>query len=348
MNFHRNHWLLLGTIFFGFIGLAFIIAIIPAQWMQSNTAPLPGAVPMSDIERQGLEVYIAEGCVACHTQQVRPLTMDQPWGRPAAAGDYALLGPMDVWRPYSPAVLGSARTGPDLSNIGARQASATWHYLHLYNPRSVVGESIMPAYPWLFEPAATADADAPVLTIPEPYAPRGGKVAPTAKGRALVAYLLALRQVPIAGGDGATGKPASGDRRDRAAAPDSARESARTSAEKSAEAQAAARGKTLYANTCASCHQASGQGLSGVFPPLAGNPVVLADDPAEHIDVILHGLQGRTIDGTAYASPMPPFADQLDDAQIAAIVNHERTSWGNNAPTVTVDDVARQRAAGGG
>jgi cytochrome c oxidase cbb3-type subunit 2 len=335
MNFHRNHWLLLGTIFFGFIGLAFIIAILPAQWVQHNTEPLPEAEPLSDIEQRGLEVYIAEGCVACHTQQVRPLPMDQPWGRPSAAADYALLGPMDVWRPYSPAVLGSARTGPDLSNIGARQSSETWQYLHLYNPRSVVKESIMPAYPWLFEPVATADDDAPVVAVPKPYAPEeGGEVAPTPQGQALVAYLLSLRQIPIAGAGGM-------------ADAESSEDGQATAGGGAEDEQTAAKGETLYANTCASCHQANGQGLPGTFPPLAGDPVVLAENPSEHIDTILHGAQGRTIDGTEYASPMPGLADQLDDDQVAAIVNHERTSWGNDAPTVTADDVADRREAGG-
>ncbi|HSH48941.1 MAG TPA: cbb3-type cytochrome c oxidase subunit II [Halomonas sp.] len=333
MNFHRNHWLLLGTIFFGFIGLALIIAILPALWMQRNTAPLPGAKPLSDIEQRGLEVYIAEGCVACHTQQVRPLAMDQLWGRPAAAADYALLGPMDVWRPYSPAVLGSARTGPDLTSIGARQSSEVWQYLHLYNPRAVVKDSIMPAYPWLFEPAAGAEGDAPVVTVPEAYAPKGGKVVPTERGQALVAYLLALRQTPIEGAGGPT-QAASAETR-QSGAP-----------EESSAKQASAQGATLYANTCASCHQANGQGLPGTFPPLAGDAVVLAEDPGMHIDTILHGAQGRTIDGTKYASPMPGFADQLDDDQVAAIVNHERSSWGNDAPGVTAKDVAERREEG--
>ncbi|WP_227370119.1 cbb3-type cytochrome c oxidase subunit II [Halomonas sp. M20] len=335
MNFHRNHWLLLGTIFFGFIGLAFIIAILPAQWMQSNTAPLPQAKPLSDLEQRGLEVYIAEGCVACHTQQVRPLPMDSPWGRPAAAADYALLGPMDIWRPYSPAVLGSARTGPDLSNVGARQSSETWQYLHLYNPRSVVKDSIMPAYPWLFEPATGVEGDAPVMTVPEAYAPKGGKVVPTPQGQALVAYLLALRQIPIEGAGS------------MAKASTTKNSQAGGSTKSGPGDDASAKGATLYANNCASCHQANGQGLPGTFPPLAGNAVVLAEDPSEHIDTILHGAQGRTIDGTEYASPMPGFADQLDDDQVAAIINHERTSWGNDAPTVTAEDVAGRREAGG-
>ncbi len=107
----------------------------------------------------------------------------------------------------------------------------------------------------------------------------------------------------------------------------------------------AALGASVYGNNCASCHQATGKGLPGVFPPLAGNPAVTDPDPATHIEVVLNGLQGKTIDGVHYATPMPPWADQLSDAQIAAVINHERSSWGNHAPNVTVQDVAKLRVA---
>ncbi len=107
----------------------------------------------------------------------------------------------------------------------------------------------------------------------------------------------------------------------------------------------AALGASVYGNHCASCHQATGQGLPGVFPPLAGNPAVIDTDPATHIEVVLNGSQGKVIDGVHYASPMPAWADQLSDAQIAAAINHERSSWGNHAPTVTAKDVAGVRAA---
>ncbi len=119
------------------------------------------------------------------------------------------------------------------------------------------------------------------------------------------------------------------------------------SAESAPQADAApewqALGTQLYGNYCSSCHQLSGAGLPGVFPPLKGDPVVVTEDPTEHIRIVLQGLQGKTINGVAYASPMPAFGNQLDDNQIAALVNHERTSWGNSAPTVTPEDVAAQR-----
>ena len=107
--------------------------------------------------------------------------------------------------------------------------------------------------------------------------------------------------------------------------------------------QGGAKGEALYSNLCAACHQAGGQGLPGVFPPLAGDPVVTAADPTEHISTVLHGKQGSTIDGVSYAAAMPAFAGQLTDEEVAAVVNHERTSFGNSAPTVTADQVGALR-----
>lgn len=331
MNFHRNHWLLLGTIFFGFIFLGLIIAIGPAYWVQLKVDVQQGPEPLTSLEQRGLEVYISEGCVSCHTQQVRPIEMDSNWGRPSAARDYARLGgPMDVWRPYTPAVLGSARIGPDLADVASRQPAETWQYMHLYNPRSVVSDSIMPAYPWLFTTTLNPADDATVVPVPEVYAPDNGKVVPNERGKALVAYLLSLKQA-------ARSEPPS---------QQSASESGQTSGSKDQASETSADGANLYGNACASCHQGNGQGLPGAFPPLADNELVVADDPTEHIDTVLNGARGRTIDGKTYGSPMPPFGDRFDDEEIAAIINHERTSWGNDAPTVTADDVASQRDGG--
>lgn len=320
MSFHKNHWLLFSVIFFGYIALSWIAAIGPAIWVQDHTRALPGAEPMTPIERRGLEVYVAEGCIACHTQQVRPLKMDAVWGRPSAPGDYAYVKPLDIWRPYAPAVLGSERTGPDLTSVGARQPSETWQYLHLYNPRAVSPDSIMPAYPWLFEVVARPPPGAVVVPVPPTHAPRSGTVVASGQAKALVAYLLSLKQVPLQAA-GAPAQPATA-------------------------AASATDGATLYGNHCASCHQANGQGLAGVFPPLANGPAVVARNPARHIATVLHGSQGRVIDGVTYPAAMPAFADRLTDVQIAAIVTHERSSWGNQAPTVTANDVAAVRKGG--
>lgn len=103
-------------------------------------------------------------------------------------------------------------------------------------------------------------------------------------------------------------------------------------------------GAQVFSNNCAVCHQANGKGLPNVFPPLAGNPVVLADDPTEHIQIVLHGTQGKPINGVTYAAQMPGWASQLSDEEIAAVINHERTSWGNQAPTISAKDVAALRS----
>jgi mono/diheme cytochrome c family protein len=122
----------------------------------------------------------------------------------------------------------------------------------------------------------------------------------------------------------------------------------------SAAAPASASGKSLagfdygkigpdaYATNCSGCHGAAGAGVAGAFPALANDPVIVAADPKVHVLTILHGLHGKKIGGVAYASQMPAFP-QLSDVEIAAIVDHERTSWGNNAPTITPDDVKRLR-----
>jgi mono/diheme cytochrome c family protein len=104
----------------------------------------------------------------------------------------------------------------------------------------------------------------------------------------------------------------------------------------------AGRGAALYSVNCASCHQDQGDGIPGVFPTLVGDREVQAADPTEHIRIVLNGRMGP-LDGVDYASPMPAFKGILNDADIAAIVNHERTSWGNKAPIVSAADVARLR-----
>ena len=104
-----------------------------------------------------------------------------------------------------------------------------------------------------------------------------------------------------------------------------------------------AQGAQVFGNYCSPCHQLSGQGLPGVFPPLVGSATVQSKDPAEHLKTVLLGLHGKTIGGVAYAAVMPPFGPQLSDAEVAAVVNHERSSWGNDAPPVQPGDVAAAR-----
>jgi cytochrome c oxidase cbb3-type subunit 2 len=316
LDFHSNHRLLFSVVTLGFVGLSIVVAVAPALWLERRSHPLPGSRPLTPLEQHGLGVYLAEGCVYCHTQQVRPVRQDTArYGRASVAGDYARLAPANLWR-QAPRVLGSERTGPDLANIGARQPSDAWHYIHLFQPRAVVQQSIMPGFPWLFEVKASPASGDLVVALPPELAPAGRVVVARQEARALVAYLLSLRPVPLPG------------------------------SERLANA-ADGSGSGVYESRCGACHQPNGQGVPGTFPPLAGDSVVLETDPTRHVEIVLFGLTGQTIGGRTYASPMPAWAEQLTDAEIAAVVNHERTSWGNAAPTVTTAQVQAIRARGG-
>jgi mono/diheme cytochrome c family protein len=102
------------------------------------------------------------------------------------------------------------------------------------------------------------------------------------------------------------------------------------------------RGAQLYTDNCSGCHQSLGRGISGVFPPLAGNPVVLAADPNNILKVVDRGIPARN--GMV---AMPAFNTQLTDQQVAEIANYVRTSWGNKAaPNATSAMVAKMRAPG--
>lgn len=325
-NFHKNHRQLLITIILVFSILSFGIAVLPAYQMQQNNAPLPSAQPMTDAELKGLKVFISEGCVACHTQQVRNIEMDNMWGdRPSMPSDYHYSKKrLDIWR-QSPSLLGSERTGPDLTNVGQRQPGDQWHLLHLYNPRIVVEESVMPAYPWLFDHQEKPDQDAVTIDIPNAFKKGRGMVVATEDALNLVAYLKSLKQAPVLPEDATPFIPA----KPKATAGQN---------QPLAEAMLPD-GSQLYQKTCMACHQSNGQGIPGAFPSLVGSKIVNDKDPEILVRIILQGYDARPEFGQ-----MPGFADMLSDEEVAAIANHERTSWGNNAPTVSAQEVAEIRA----
>ncbi|HEV3089416.1 MAG TPA: cbb3-type cytochrome c oxidase subunit II [Candidatus Elarobacter sp.] len=178
---------LLASAAFVYLCLALAMGVIPGHVL-SATPPGPGVRPLSAAEARGREIYVGEGCSYCHTQQVRPLEQDRVWGRPSTRGDYAYA---------TPQLLGTERTGPDLSNIGARQPSTVWHLIHLYQPRALVHASIMPAYPWLFETKDAAAGGDVTVAVPAGYAPAGKVVVATQDAQDLAAYLESLKQAPL-------------------------------------------------------------------------------------------------------------------------------------------------------
>lgn len=326
-NFHKDHKSLINTALAGFVTLSVIIAILPAFQMQ-NVRPLPNQQEMDEQVKEGLSIYISEGCVACHTQQVRSIEMDKIWGdRPSMPSDYYYSKQrLDFWR-QSPSLLGSERTGPDLTNIGNRQPGKDWHLLHLYNPRLVVKESIMPSYPWLFIEKDTANLAEDDIIVPvgkEFFNQPGKKVTASKEVLKLVAYLQSLKQTPLPGTKTVDFIPSSGKKE--------------AGVKTTAEGTGLPDGEQLYLNTCAACHQPNGEGLPGAFPPLAGSEIVTDPDPERLISIILQGYDARE----EYAV-MNGFADQLKDNEIAAIANHERSSWGNKARAITEEEVKKIR-----
>ncbi|GAC1483344.1 MAG: cbb3-type cytochrome c oxidase subunit II [Gemmatimonadaceae bacterium] len=172
-----------------------VLVVIPETMLTHVTAPAE-LRPYSAVEARGREVYIANGCVYCHSQQVRDpaftTDVDRGWGnRATVPADYVYD------RPH---LLGTSRTGPDLINVGQRLPDATWHLIHLYDPRAVTPWSIMPAFHFLFElknPRDVGPGDE-VVPVTGARSPMGMVVVAKPDAIALVQYLLSLkREYPI-------------------------------------------------------------------------------------------------------------------------------------------------------
>lgn len=171
------------------------LALLPGLQMETID-PTPGTMSYTFEEARGREVYMREGCMYCHTQQIRPegfgSDIDRGWGaRASEPGDYVYD------RPH---LLGTMRTGPDLHDIGNRQPSRDWQLAHLYQPRSVSPGSIMPAYPYLFEVKPESQVRRSEVTVPisSEYAPEGDSVVvATEDALHLYAYLMTLTVEPL-------------------------------------------------------------------------------------------------------------------------------------------------------
>ena len=173
------------------LGVATAALVVMPYIEVRDVAPPPRLKAYTSAQLRGREVYVANGCVYCHTQQPRDRNLgpdaQRGWGRASVPGDYFY---------DKPHLLGSMRTGPDLFNIGARQPSRDWHLGHLYQPRAYVPDSIMPSYPYLFVVKDAKDAEQEgeqPVALPPGYRPMLGQVVvPTPQALDLVKYLQSL------------------------------------------------------------------------------------------------------------------------------------------------------------
>ena len=170
------------------LSAATALLVVMPYMLLKDTRPPAGLKPYTEVQLQGRQSYIANGCVYCHSQQPRDIAQApdalRGWGRASIAADYAY---------DTPHLLGTMRTGPDLLNIGARQPSRDWHLGHLYAPRAYTPGSTMPAYPFMFEVRqGAAKPGEVVVNLPPAYAKPGQVVVAKPEALALVEYLIAL------------------------------------------------------------------------------------------------------------------------------------------------------------
>ena len=125
-----------------------LVEILPLSFQKSVTEPVAGLKPYTPLQLTGRDVYVREGCYNCHSQMIRPFRAEVE-----RYGPYSVAGEFVYDRPFQ---WGSKRTGPDLHRVGGRYSN-DWHRIHLTNPRDVVPESNMPAYPWLAKSPANAE-----------------------------------------------------------------------------------------------------------------------------------------------------------------------------------------------
>jgi cytochrome c oxidase cbb3-type subunit 2 len=174
------------------ISMGGLAEIVPLFFIKDTTVPVEGLKPYTALQLEGRDIYIREACNACHSQMVRPFRAEtERYGHYSVGGEFVYDHPF-LW--------GSKRTGPDLQRVGGRY-SDDWHFAHLTNPRDVVPESNMPAFPWLAKNKLTGEMTAAKMKalkiVGVPYTDADIKGAADAvKGKtemqALVAYLQHL------------------------------------------------------------------------------------------------------------------------------------------------------------
>ena len=186
-----TNWLLIVLILL-VVAVGGLVEIVPLFFQRSTTEPMPGLKPYTALQLAGRDIYIREGCYNCHSQMIRPFRAETlRYGHYSTAGEFVYDHPFQ-W--------GSKRTGPDLQRVGGKY-SDEWHRIHLLNPRDVVPESNMPAYPWLatqkVDPADMAPKMRALRRVGVPYTDAEiAKAADEVKDKtdleAVIAYLQVL------------------------------------------------------------------------------------------------------------------------------------------------------------
>ncbi len=340
----------------GFAWLAFVVASVrqfgdltpEAQFLEDDGSRPPDAElfpkDLSGLAKQGAEDYLSLGCMTCHTQQVRleeaGFDVERGWGkRPSMPRDYVLQDHV---------MLGNTRIGPDLANFGMREHENNWLHQHLFEPQSVVPDSICPPSPFLYQIADEAKEGS--IEIPDREENNQTRhVIPSLRAKRIVAYLQGLNQDYELPEMSFSEKTAVEE------------ETATVEEEKPSTdgipdwlAQQMESGKDIYMKAapggglCFTCHQPTGLGLAGQFPPLVDSDWVLGDKD-RLIKISLFGLMGEIeVNGVKYNGAMPPPGlppGSLSDQQVADVLTYIRNSWGNSASSVSPSEVAAVRAS---
>ena len=296
----------------------------------------------SGMAQQGAQEYVSLGCATCHTQQVRLVNsgfdVERGWGkRPSVARDYVLQNEVNI---------GNTRVGPDLANIGLREYSDEWLHQHLFEPQSLIPESICPPSPFLYD-VKTSKAVG-VIEVKSDDSTR--YISPEIRANRVVAYLQALKQ------DYELPEMSFIDEENEEVAdlevvtlPDS-----NSTQLPSWLADQISSGREIYKKVgpggggCVTCHQPTGLGQPGVFPPLADSDWVLGDKD-KIIKISMYGLMGEIeVNGVKYNGAMVPPGmpmGSLNDQQIADVLTYIRNEWGNSATAVSVEEVAHVRSS---
>lgn len=196
MELHKKLEENAGLLIFGIllvVSMGGLVQILPILYQESLETPAENTEVYSPVELTGRDIYIRDGCHVCHTQQIRPLIAEvERYGPYSRAGEFVYDRPF-LW--------GSKRTGPDLHRLGGKY-SDVWHREHLIDPRAVVPDSIMPAYPWLVGAPASEVGDIQkklraLQRLGHPYSDEDIENAPEAledvtEMDALIAYLQQL------------------------------------------------------------------------------------------------------------------------------------------------------------